>query len=242
MRSNFAHVLPLLFADEGGYCNDAGDPGGPTKWGIIYADLVQWRGLPERASRAGRIAAVQAVTQDEAGRIYKAKYWDALRCDDLPAGVDYAVFDYGVNSGIHRAAKVLQRIVGAKADGVVGGMTLAAVGRMPPETIIDKLSEERIGFLQRLRTWCLFGKGWKRRVVHVHADALLMAREASKTSFVPGAVPNAGDNPLAVAIAVNGELRNELAASMKAGLRDPGPFVPAPPEPLTISTALKGEA
>lgn len=223
MRSNFAHVLPLLFEDEGGYCNDAGDPGGPTKWGIIYDDLIQWRGLPRTASKASRIAAVQAVTKDEAAAIYRAKYWDALRCDDMPAGVDYAVFDYGVNSGIRRAARVLQRIVGAKADGVVGGMTLAAVARTEPETIIDELSEERLGFLQRLRTWRIFGKGWKRRVVHVHADALLMARQ---TRASPILTPEA--------------LRE--AAAVRDAFLNPGPFVPAPPEPLTISTALKGEA
>ncbi len=238
MRSNFAHVLPLLFEDEGGYCNDAGDPGGPTKWGIIYDDLIQWRGLPRTASKASRIAAVQAVTKDEAAAIYKAKYWDALRCDDLPAGVDYAVFDYGVNSGIRRAARVLQRIVGAKADGVVGGMTLAAVGRMAPEKIIDGLSDERLGFLQRLRTWRIFGRGWKRRVVHVHADALLMAREASKADFVPGAVPNAGNTERAA----QGNVTTVLLANPMPGVATTGPFPPPATEPVTISTALKGEA
>lgn len=177
MRDNFDRVLPLLFADEGGYCNDAGDPGGPTKYGIIYADLVQWRGAPAKCQTADKIAAVRAVTRDEAAAIYKARYWDSLRCDDLPAGVDYAVFDYGVNSGIGRAAKVLQRIVGAKADGIVGGMTLAAVARMDPVKIIDALCEQRLGFLQGLRTWRLFGRGWKARVVHVHADALRLARK-----------------------------------------------------------------
>lgn len=109
MRQNFTRVMPLLFADEGGYCCDAGDPGGPTKYGIIYDDLVAWRGLPKVAKLVDKIEAVQAVSKDEAAAIYKARYWSSLKCDELPAGVDYAVFDYGVNSGIGRAAKVLQR-------------------------------------------------------------------------------------------------------------------------------------
>lgn len=179
MRATFEAILPKLFADEGEYSNDAGDPGGPTKWGIIYADLVAWRGAPANVSKTARIAAVKTVDKDEAAAIYRAKYWQALHCDDLPAGVDYAVFDYGVNSGISRAAKVLQRIVGARVDGIVGGMTLAAVARMDPERIIDELCAERLGFLQRLRTWSLFGRGWKRRVLHVNADALLMYRSAA---------------------------------------------------------------
>jgi lysozyme family protein len=191
MRASFDAILPKLFDDEGGYCNDAGDPGGPTKFGIIYADLVAWRGLPAKCSKAEVIAAVQAVTMDEAAAIYKAKYWTALRCDDMPAGVDYAVFDFGVNSDIARAARYLQGIVGAKGDGIVGGMTLAAVARMDPEKIIDALCDQRLGFLHRLTTWSLFGRGWKARVLHVHADALLMSRQ-TRTS-VPTVVSVAID-------------------------------------------------
>jgi hypothetical protein len=46
-----------------------------------------------------------------AEKVYDAKYWDALNCDLLPAGLDYAVCDYGVNSGIGRAGKVLRRLL-----------------------------------------------------------------------------------------------------------------------------------
>jgi lysozyme family protein len=137
MRDNFARVLPLLFADEGGYCNDAGDPGGPTKWGIIYDDLVVWRGCKRGAPLAARIAAVKAVDQAEAAAIYKAKYWDSLRCDDLPAGVDYAVFDFGVNSGIGRAAKYLQGVVGLlsiEADKFCDGNTADYLSCTRPST------------------------------------------------------------------------------------------------------------
>lgn len=182
MKGNFDKILNLLFNDEGGYCNDVGDSGGPTKWGIIYADLIQWRGLPKNASLAYRIAAVKTVTTDEAKAIYKAKYWDSLRCDDLPSGVDYAVFDYGVNSGINRSAKVLQRIVGSKVDGVIGGMTLAAVARAEPTSVVQAISQERLGFLQGLGNWWRFGRGWKARVVHVQADALAMAMGRSLTN------------------------------------------------------------
>ncbi len=211
MRATFEAILPKLFADEGEYSNDAGDPGGPTKWGIIYADLVAWRGAPANTSKAARSAAVKTVDKDEAAAIYRAKYWQALHCDDLPAGVDYAVFDYGVNSGISRAAKVLQRIVGARVDGIVGGMTLAAVARMDPERIIDELCAERLGFLQRLRTWSIFGRGWKRRVLHVNADALLMCRsgaspDAGKATATPAATDILADATAAVIKSLTGEI------------------------------------
>lgn len=198
MRETFDAILPRLFADEGPYCNDEGDPGGPTKWGIIYADLVAWRGAPAKASLAARVAAVKTVDQAEAAAIYRAKYWQALHCDEMPAGVDYAVFDYGVNSGISRAARYLQDIVGAKPDGIVGGMTLAAVARMDPETIVSRLCARRMSFLQGLANWRRFGRGWKARVLHVAADALLMAR-AARTAPVPAVAPP----EVTVAVTVN---------------------------------------
>lgn len=178
MDSDFSTVMPLLLNDEGGYCNDAGDPGGPTKYGIIYDDLVQWRGLPKNALMRDRIDAVHSVTVDEALAIYKAKYWDALHCTELPSGVDYAVFDYGVNSGIGRAAKTLQRIAGVNADGVIGGMTLNAVSRMDPAKVVDAICDQRLSFLEGLGTWWRFGKGWRARVVHVHSDALQLIRKS----------------------------------------------------------------
>lgn len=230
MRDDFDRVLPLLFADEGGYCNDAGDPGGPTKFGIIYADLVTWRGAPAKCAAPDRIRAVQAVTKDEAAAIYKARYWDSLRCSELPAGVDYAVFDYGVNSGISRAAKVLQRIVGAKPDGIVGGLTLAAVARMDPVKIIDALSEQRLGFLQGLKTWRLFGRGWKARVVHVHADAIALWKAGLK-DVTPSGVP-------AVSVAVKADAQPALDALTPAT----APFVVPTIDPPSISAALQGDA
>lgn len=221
MRGNFERLLPKLFDDEGGYCNDAGDPGGPTKYGIIYADLVSWHGAPKGASLSERIAAVQKLTKADAAEIFKARYWVSLRCDELPAGVDYAVFDYGVNSGISRAAKVLQRIVGATADGIIGGMTLAAVARGNPESVIDALCTERLGFLQRLRTWRIFGKGWKARVLHVHADSLLMAREAKVAGVDLAVVKMPPDVRISIETVAT-KVQEALATATQVGTAGPG--------------------
>lgn len=231
MRGNFETLLPKLFDDEGGYCNDAGDPGGPTKYGIIYADLVAWRGAPKNAAIADRIATVRSVSKDEAAAIYKAKYWTSLRCDDLPAGVDYAVFDFGVNSGIYRAAKFLQRIVGVKSDGIVGGMTLAGVARAKPEAVIDALCDQRMSFLRHLGNWWRFGKGWKARVLHVHADALLMAREAAATAK-PIEAP-----PVASAPAIVGGLGVEAVTTVTSPLGSSAAVTSAP-SPLPMLKTL----
>jgi lysozyme family protein len=107
--SSYDDALKRVLVHEGGYSNHPSDPGGPTNWGITIHDArAHWK--PDATA-----ADVRAMPVAVAKQIYRSKYWDALRGDDLPAGVDYAVFDYGVNSGIGRAAKVLQRFVGVDA-------------------------------------------------------------------------------------------------------------------------------
>lgn len=182
LAENFSKCLPLLFEAEGGYSNDSHDPGGATKWGITWRDLQEWTG------KAVTITDVKNITQDLAAQIYKAKYWTVVHGDDLPSGVDYCVFDYGVNSGNSRSIKTLQRVVGVKADGLVGGITLAAVNRMDPVILINKLTATRLSFLQALFNWKYFGKGWKRRVANVQKNALAWANSA-KTNKPPVLVP-----------------------------------------------------
>jgi hypothetical protein len=107
--STYEEALRRLLAHEGGYSNHPSDPGGPTNFGITIRDYRKY------INSAGTAANVRRLTVGQAKAIYKAKYWDAMRCGALPAGVDYAVFDYGVNSGIGRAPKVLKRVIGLDA-------------------------------------------------------------------------------------------------------------------------------
>lgn len=172
--SSYDAALARVLAHEGGYTDDPRDPGGPTHFGITIADYRRY------AKPNATAADVAAMPLADAKAIYRAHYWTPLRCDDLPAGLDYAVFDYGVNSGISRAAKCLQRIAGVDDDGVVGPATLAAVRAVPAGALIASLCDERLRFLQSLRTWPVFGKGWGRRVAEVKAAAIAMAHEATE--------------------------------------------------------------
>jgi lysozyme family protein len=154
---------------EGGYSNHPSDPGGPTNFGITIAD---YRAYIKPGANA---ADVKAMTADEARAIYRAKYWDAQRCDELNAGVDYAVFDYGVNSGIGRSGKVLRRVLGLSdsTSAVTNDVVKAARARDAGE-LITAICDERMRFLRALKTWPVFGVGWGRRVAEVRAAALAM--------------------------------------------------------------------
>lgn len=170
LLADWTQSIRELLVSEGGYTNHPADPGGPTNWGITIYDVRAYVKADATA------ADVKALTKDRAKAIYKSKYWDAVWADKLPAGVDYAVFDYGVNSGPSRSVKALQRIVGVSADGVMGPDTLAATLAKDPVMVINAIMDERLLFLRNLKTWGVFGVGWGRRVVNVRRDSLAMAK------------------------------------------------------------------
>jgi lysozyme family protein len=173
MKATYDVCLPLLLAHEGGYTNHPSDPGGPTNFGITIHDYRKY------VKADATSADVRAMSLAEAERIYRARYWNVQRCDELPAGVDYAIFDYGVNSGIGRSGKVLRRILKLPdSSSVVTDAVIAAARTADAETLVRAICDERLRFLQSLKTWPAFGKGWGRRVAQVKSAALAMATKA----------------------------------------------------------------
>lgn len=169
MKLNFTTSLVLVLQHEGGFVDDRYDPGGRTMKGVTQAVYDDWRvgeGLPKRD--------VKLLNDYEVGAIYRRRYWDACRCDDLPAGVDYAIFDFAVNSGVNRACRYLQRAADVVDDGQIGAVTMGAVSAKPAVEIIEKVCAARLNFLRQLKIFDRFGKGWTTRVQDVCAKAKLM--------------------------------------------------------------------
>lgn len=211
-RWTYDDALARLLAHEGGYTNHPADPGGPTNFGITIYDYRKY--VRPHATAAD----VKGMKVEEAKRIYRAKYWDAQACDELPAGVDYAVFDYGVNSGIGRSKKVLQRVLGVKADGVLGPLTLRAAGAADAKESVNAICDERLRFLQRLRTWPVFGKGWGRRVREVRAVSLAMAaRAATMPATTQAPAPGKAPKQAASARAITASGATGAAGAVVAG-------------------------
>jgi len=168
MDAPLQRALSLVLADEGGFVDDPRDPGGATNHGVT---LATYRALMKPGAT---VADLKNISQAKLATIYRDHFWNAVRADDLPAGVDYAVFDYAVNSGPNRAAKALQSVVGAATDGKIGPLALVAVARKPPAATITLICNSRLVFLETLPTWDHFGKGWAARVARVQAAALKM--------------------------------------------------------------------
>jgi lysozyme family protein len=168
MKDNFESALEAVLHHEGGFVNHPADPGGMTNLGVTKKVWEEWVGHDVDES------AMRALTPEIVGSMYKAKYWDKIKGDDLPSGVDYAVFDAAVNSGPGRAAKWLQSCVGVEPDGGIGPKTLAAVAAFDSADLVEDYAKRRLSFLMDLPHWDTFGKGWGRRVAAVQTVASTM--------------------------------------------------------------------
>ena len=168
MESNFEQCFALVLRNEGGYVDNPADPGGATNLGCTKATWEAWVGHSVTKDD------IKALTPNDVMPLYKAKYWDTVKGDDLPMGVDYAVFDFAINSGPSRAAKTLQSVLGVAADGQIGPATLTALETANPRDVATSVCEARLAFLQSLPTYANFGKGWSRRVSEVEAEAFKM--------------------------------------------------------------------
>lgn len=155
-------IQSYVLASEGGYVNHPRDPGKATNMGITIATLRAWRGHDVTNEDVRNLSQVEALA------IYKAQYWDTVRADLLPLGLDYLTFDYGVNSGPARAIKDLQRTVGADDDGVIGQKTLSKISDYIAENgmqaLLNAYATRRWNFVQGLSTFSTFGNGWRRRI------------------------------------------------------------------------------
>jgi hypothetical protein len=169
MKENWDNCFAMVLKHEGGFVNHPKDPGGMTNLGVTKKNWEAYLG------REVTEVEMRALTPNDVKPFYKKNYWDKIKADDLPSGVDYAAYDLAVNSGTGRAAKYLQQIAGVTADGVIGPKSLEAVQKCDAEDTVDEICNMRMDFLKGLGTFETFGKGWTIRVNDVRAKATEMA-------------------------------------------------------------------
>lgn len=196
MHQNFAKVIPHVLKSEGGFVNNPKDPGGATNKGITLNTFRRY------IKPKGTVQDLKNLTVAQAETVYKRRYWDSVMANDLPPGVDYAVFDFSVNSGPSRAAKYLQRVVGCPQDGRIGPRTLDACNAMKPEDLVNQLCDKRLAYMKRIkhgktgaRLWDTFGKGWGRRVAHVRKNGLELAAAGMSAPTIKLKTSGGGGGP-----------------------------------------------
>lgn len=183
MTNEFARSLQKVLVHEGGYVNHPKDPGGATNQGVTQRVYDAYRVSIKQAKRS-----VREMTNAERDNIYRTRYWNLIRGDDLPSGVSYVVFDGAVNSGVSQSVKWLQRALGVTADGIIGTDTLTAiVNHHDHDVLIAKIINLREKFLRALKTFSTFGKGWMARINGVLkvGQAWAMGSVGPEIQYVP---------------------------------------------------------
>lgn len=176
MISNWDKSFNLLIQSEGGFTDDARDPGnrlpdgrsGCTMWGCTQTNWEAYVGHKVTHDD------MRALTKEDVKPLYKTKYWDAVAGDQLPLGVDYAAFDFAINAGPKQSRILMQRALGVADDGAFGPKTLEAIQAADKAILLPKFSEAKVAFYRSLKTFPTYGKGWLKRVEEVEKTASAM--------------------------------------------------------------------
>ena len=158
MEANFFFSLEMVLKHEGGFVDHPEDPGGATNKGITHKTYAEFLGRPLED-----VDELKNIPDEHVQLIYKNGYWDRIMADQMPDGLDFATFDWAVNSGPGRAAKNLQSLVGATEDGAIGPRTMARINSTDPVALIQALAKRREEYYRSLKTFGTFGRGWLRR-------------------------------------------------------------------------------
>lgn len=188
MKANFPKALVAVLEHEGGFVDHPKDPGGATNKGITIGTLKRI-GVDVDGDGDSDLADLKNLRPQDLERVYRLFYWDAVKGDLLPSGLDYAVFDFAVNSGPSRAIQHLQRVLGVEQDGDLGPKTMAAIAAGDAKALVHSLCDSRLRFMRGIRNgelWRTFGKGWQRRVDEVRSKSVdLVTRPTAPVNETP---------------------------------------------------------
>ncbi len=165
--ANFDVFLPMLLRFEGGYVDDPTDPGGETNKGVTMATFRQCShqllGIDPTSEN------LRALTDAQAGIIYRDRYWDKINGDDFQMQeLANIVCDFYVNAGTH-ATVLLQRILnglGAQVveDGSIGPASVQELNGLDQLPVYRQYKQGRIKYYESLgQKFPQFLKGWLKR-------------------------------------------------------------------------------
>ena len=189
-KSDFHFCLGVIFPHEGGFTDDPRDPahlgGKSTNMGITQDTLSAWRGYEVTKQE------VKELTKPEAVKIYKTWFWDGAKCEKLPRGINLCLFDFAINAGVPQAVKIIQRLVGAKVDGIIGKKTIGAIKAADQRQLLLDFAEVRIDFYKSCSTWDIHSGGWTDRTYNSRDIGLEMLDEEKLKGLVKEAVSETG--------------------------------------------------
>lgn len=195
----FLQSLPFVLRWEGGYVNHPADPGGATNKGVTQKVYDSWRAQQGLATRS-----VKELEDSEMHALYESGYWLPPKCDKLDEPLNLVQFDTAVNMGVGRAAKFLQKAVGASVDGSIGPGTLQCVANCDPGDALVAYCDTREAYYRSLVAnnpkLGVFLKGWMNRLNALRKEIGLPGYESpvpldfGEAGYV-AKVPDLGEDP-----------------------------------------------
>jgi uncharacterized protein (TIGR02594 family) len=221
--ASFDTVIPLVLRWEGGYVNDPDDPGGATNMGITIGTLQRWRGNPMTEDD------VEALTENEARKIYREYYWNPIQGAQLPAPAALMTFNAAVLHGPPRSSRFLQEALNRQGlevdvDGEIGPQTLGAVGKANLKELVHDYAAVQLAYLQSRPHWGKYGRGWTNRVNDIQSNALALADIELRIPAPPLGAPTPGEKPMTL----EEILRIIIGAATGRQLPESAPTTPAP--------------
>ena len=176
MLSNWDQAFKQMLKSEGGFTDDERDAGNKLPDGRKGSTMLGVTQYNWEAHVGHQVTHddMRKLTAADVEPLYKQKYWDVVQGDKLPNGIDYLVFDMGVNAGPGRSIKLLQTAVGVTADGGLGPITMSAVQAADPVILIIEFSHAKEDFYRSLVQFPVYGTGWLNRVADVKLKAFSM--------------------------------------------------------------------
>lgn len=165
-----AKLVPFILSWETDkYTNRKNDNGGPTKYGIT---LATWRkvGYDKNGDGVLNEEDVKLLTEEDFHCVFKENYWNACKADKIQdQSVANMLVDFAYNSGVNKAVKHLQLVLGITADGIIGNKTLYAINKSNGERLFKAFKKDRKAYLKRIAVGYQKGflKGWLRRLSYI---------------------------------------------------------------------------
>ena len=190
--AKFSEAYEKTMGHEGGYVHDPDDAGGETYKGIARKYNGDWEGWTVIDDCKNMVSCdkfpecldEKEDLQESVHAFYKEKYWDVNRLDDSPSqAVGEEMFDTGVNMGVGRAAKFLQKSLNylnrngtiypeLTVDGAIGGKSLTALDKIWYDgdekillTMLNVLQGQHyMNYMDKKPTQKKYARGWFKRV------------------------------------------------------------------------------
>jgi lysozyme family protein len=172
--TNFENCLQVILKNEGGYSNNPSDKGGETYKGISRKNWPQWSGWTAVDGLKGQPDFPESIDSnigvDSAVKMaYKNHFWNSMRLDEIAnPRTALLIFDFAVNSGVIRAVKIAQEIVGVETDGAMGKISIATINSFDPDMFEKEYKAKRIERFYRIveknPSQSIFLNGWIKRV------------------------------------------------------------------------------